>query len=289
MSNAMNRLLWWHWLLIGLGASLILFLIIFFAVIKPRNEEAARVQTEAQGLEDGGGTPAKVAEKKTELTKKKAETVSINQQWAIQSAVYMPPIDFNKDLLGSYEKVDNIGVYHINGKAYGVKDLPTVWGRWITYWYTSQWQDGIVPITGFPIEAFSPDPNEISSLKAISFPQTKPWEVEVVAKNFDAAMNHLKRFNRIQRHGMPVVDKVTVAGQSPDLHLKYTLQLFVIPPTTPPPADPMISGAGGGGAAAASGGGVGMGGSGGMGMGASGGGGMMASPPGGGSKGRTGM
>jgi len=246
MSNAMNRLLWWHWLLIGLGASLILFLILFFAVIRPRNEEAARVQTEAGGIEDAGGTPMKVSQKKTELANKKAEAVTINQQWAVQSAVYMPPIDFNKDQLLSYEG-NNVGVYHINGKAYGVKDLPAVWGRWITYWYTSQWRDGVVPMTGFPVEAFSPDPNDIAQLKAISFPQTKPWEVEVVAKNFDSAMNHLKRFNRIQRHGMPVVDKVAISGQSPNLLVRYTLQLFVIPPTTPPIADPMISGTGSGG------------------------------------------
>ena len=261
----MNRLLWWHWLLIGFGASLILFLILFFVIVKPRNDETARVKTEADGIETSGGTPIMVSQKKAELDTAKKATITINQDWKNQSAQYMPPIEFTKDPLGSYSGVpgsDNrAGVYHVNGRAFGVRDLPTVWGRWITFWYASQWRDGITPLNGFPIDSFSADPNDVSQLKAIAFPQAKPWDVEVNAKNFDAAMKHLARFNGIQRHGMPVVDKVALAGQSPNLRLKYTLQLFVIPPTEPPAPDPKISGA-----AAASSGGGGSGGGGGGGM-----------------------
>jgi uncharacterized membrane protein YgcG len=274
MGTAMNRLLWWHWLLIGIGASLILFLILLFAVVKPKLDTAASVQGEAANIEQAGGTPEAVDQKKRELKTAQAETVRINQAWKVESSAYMPPIDFHPDPLPSYEGVQNIGVYRINGKSYGVKDLPAVWGRWITYWYASQWRDGIVPLTGFPIESFSADPNDVSTLKSISFPQTKPWDVEVVAKSFDAAMNHLRRFNGLQRHGMPVVDKVALNGQSPDLHMRYTLQLYVIPPSAPPAPDPKISGSGG----STGGGGGFMGGSGGM-MGGSGA--MMGGPPGG--------
>jgi hypothetical protein len=250
MSTAMNRLLWWHWLLIGFGAALVLFLILYFALIRPKQLDAQTAASEADGIETAGGTTDKVSAKKTELVKAQKDTVTINRSWAVESAVYMPPIEFPKDPLPTYEgNIQNSGVYVVNGHAYGVKDLPAVWGRWITYWYASQWRDGITPITGFPIESFSSDPNDVSKLQAISFPQTKPWDVEVVAKSFDAAMNHLKRFNSIQRHGMPVVDRVSMFGQSPDLHVKYNLQLFVIPPSAPPPADPKIGTAGGGGSA----------------------------------------
>ena len=131
---------------------------------------------------------------------------------------------------------------------------------------------GVVPLTGFPIESFSSDPNDVSQLKAIAFPQTKPWEVEVSAKNFDAAISHLRRFNTIQHHGMPVIDKVALSGQSPDLRVKYTLQMFVIPPSAPPAADPKISG----GAAGSGGGGPSMGGA----MGSSGMGGGLQMPGG---------
>jgi len=264
MSTAMNRLLWWHWLLIGFGASLVLFLILFFAVIRPKNLQAEQLKSEADGIETAGGTPEKVAGKDRDLKKAKADTIRINADWKRQSADYMPPIEFPKDPLPGYEGMKNVGVYYVGGKAYGVKDLPAVWGRWIGLWYASQWKEGIRPVTAFPIESFSSDPNDIAGLKAISFPQTKPWDVEVVAKDFDSAMNHLRRFNSIQRHGMPVVDKVSLLGQSPDLHMKYTLQLFVIPPSAPPAPDPSISSSGGSTGGAPSGGMPGMGGSGAM-------------------------
>jgi len=253
MSTAMNRLLWWHWLLIGAGASLILFLILYFAVIRPKNIETTSVRSDAESIETTqGGTPASVAAKKTELKKAKEDTARIQQAWAVESAVYMPTIEFDKDPLRAYEAVQRTGVYRINGKTYGVKDLPTLWGKWITYWYASQIRDGIIPASSFPIEAFSPDPNDVSNLTSISFPQTKPWDVEVIAKNFDAAMNHLRKFNGIKKHGMPVVDKVAISGQSPALRLRYALQMYVIPPTPPPAKDPKINptgstGGGGGG------------------------------------------
>ncbi len=129
-----------------------------------------------------------------------------------------------------------------------MKDLPAIWGQWIAGWYRSQ-APSIATLTAFPIESFSTDPNDVANMRAISFPQAKPWDVEVVAKNFDAAMNHLRKFNGIRKHGMAVVDKVAISGQSPELHVRYSLQLYVIPPSVPPAADPKISGAGGGGAA----------------------------------------
>src|SRR5260221_14778313 len=99
MSTTMNRLLWWHWLLIGFGASLVLLLILYFAMIRPKTLETAQIQQEADGIESSGGTPDKVATKDRELKNAKADTIRINDDWKVQSAVYMPPIDFNKDVL----------------------------------------------------------------------------------------------------------------------------------------------------------------------------------------------
>ncbi len=275
MSSAMNRLLWWHWLLVGFGASLILFLILFFAVIRPKTLDAAQALSDAKSTEDAGGTPDKVAAKQRELVLAKSNAVKTNQSWKTQSAVYMPPIDFSSDPLPDYSGLQNSGIYRLNGRAFGVKDLPALWGRWVTSWYASQWSQGITPETSFPVESFSSDPNDVSTLKSISFPQSKPWNVTVQAKNFDAAMNHLRRFNGMLHHGMAVVDKVAISGQSPDLQVSYTLQLFIIPPTTPPAPDPRISGSAAGAGRAPMMGGMGMGGSGGpsggMGMGGSGG------------------
>lgn len=244
MGTAMNRLLWWHWLLIGVGSSLILFLILYFAMIRPKTLDAKTANDSAQATEDAGGTDQKIQDKEKELAREKLTTKKVNEAWMRESVVYMPNIQFDKDPLRAYEKIQYNGSLYANGKVYGVKDLPTEWGKWITGWYASQAKDGVVALTGFPIEAFSPDPNDVSHLNAIAFPQGKPWAVEVVAKNFDAAMAHLARFNYIKKHGMPVVNNVALSGQSPDLHVRYDLQFFVIPPTAPPPPDPKINATG---------------------------------------------
>src|SRR4051794_18043998 len=113
MASAMNRLLWWHWLLIGAGASLILFLILYFAVIRPKINDATTVQGEADGIENAGGKPEKVAQQVTELKKAKAETIRIQQDWAKESPTYMPTIEFDKDPLRAYEAIQNTGTYRI--------------------------------------------------------------------------------------------------------------------------------------------------------------------------------
>jgi hypothetical protein len=81
VSTAMNRLLGWHWLLIGAGASLILFLILFFAVIRPKQVEAAQVTSDAAGIETSGGTPEMVSAKNAELTKAKGPASGLRGPW----------------------------------------------------------------------------------------------------------------------------------------------------------------------------------------------------------------
>src|SRR5438045_3968186 len=115
MANALNRLLWWHILLIGVGAALILFLILYFAMIKPTGEQVNNVTASAKSTEDAGGTEDAVRKKTAELKKAQEDTVRINQEWKILSASYMPPIEFGKDPLPVYEYVKNVGgVYRVN-------------------------------------------------------------------------------------------------------------------------------------------------------------------------------
>lgn len=245
MSNALNRLLWWHILLIGVGASLILAIILYFAMIKPKGEELASTKADADSTEQNGGTQQQVDSNKKKLADAKKDTIRINQQWEQDSHLYMPALAFGPDMLVNYENK----VLVENGKPVGVRDLPTTWGRWVTLWYESQAKAGITlpQGMGFPIAAFPADPNKISSLTSLSFPQDKPWHVTVMAKSFDQAMAHLKRINGLYRHGMPVIDNVALSGQSPDLQMDYDLIFYIIPPSQPPAADAKIGGAAGGG------------------------------------------
>ena len=70
--------------------------------------------------------------------------------------------------------------------------------------------------------------------------------MNIQARSFDAAMAHLRRFNDMSRHGMPVIDNVSLAGQSPNLQMTYTLALYIIPAHAPPPSDPFLTQPGGG-------------------------------------------
>ncbi len=245
----MSKLTALHINLIGSITAVILAIILFFVLIKPKNEDIDTSKKATETAEQNGGTEAKVAGSKKDLVKAKEETKVITAAWAINQAHYMPKIAFSKE-----QKSTNLinlyafsGLYS-DGKLYGIRDLPTVWGVKVKKWYDAHDREGVTRDFGqdFPIDSFSTDPNDISKLTSIKFPQDKPWHVVVIAKTFDAALLHLRRFNSMRGFGMPVVDNVALAGQSPNLNVSYDLHLDVIPPADPPAADPVISGGGGG-------------------------------------------
>lgn len=250
----MSKLTALHINIIGVVTALVMSLILFFVLIKPKNEDIAASIAATDAAVNAGGTDEKVKGHKKDLVKAKHETSVIKAAWAINQERYMPRIAFSptqksSNLINLYE----FGGMYSDGKLYGIRDLPTVWGVKVKKWYDAHEREGIVRDFGqdFPIDSFSTDPNEISKLTAITFPQTKPWHVTVIAKTFDSAMLHLRRFNSMRGFGMPVVDGVALTGQSPLLSMSYDMALYVIPPAAPPLPDPIISG--GAGAAAPSG------------------------------------
>lgn len=229
----MSRLSLLHLNLIGIGTALVLAAILFFALIKPKQEEVKKVGDEATASENAGGTPTKVSGKKKDLEKTKLEVAQTKSLWEVNERKYMPTLDFQGDLLETYQnKVINI---------------PATWGTWVTKWYDAQRNLGVARVPGveFPVQAFPADPNYISTIQYLKFP-TDRWPVTVEAKSFNAAMAHLRRFNDMQGHGMPVINNVALEGQSPTLLLTYDLALYVIPGKTPPSADPILTRAAGG-------------------------------------------
>ena len=248
----MSKLTGLHISLIGGGIAIVMSLILYFAMIKPKNEEIEASRAATESAVQAGGTVDKVKAHQKDLAKAKNDTKVITAAWAINQQRYMPKIAFSPaqkstNLIHMYEFS---GLYS-DGKVYGIRDLPTVWGLKVINWYDAHSKDGVIRDflkDDFAIESFSPDPNDISKLSSITFPQSKPWEVRVISKSFDAAMLHLRRFNSMRGFGMPVVDNVTLEGQSPALTMNYDMALYIIPPAAPPAPDPVI-GAGSGGAA----------------------------------------
>jgi hypothetical protein len=213
-------------------------------MIRPKSQDTEIQLQAADTAEKGGGTEAANRSSAADLVKSQKETVQIKKDWAVYDRKYMPEWKWGTNLLQVY--------YDKNG----VNDIPTQWGKWVTAWYDAQKRDGIARSPGveFPVPPLAVDPNGISTLSSITLPSAKsPWKVSLLCQTFDDAMAHLRRFDGMMGHGMPVIDAVTLSGHSPELTLSYNLALYVIPGQAPPPPDPRIgggtTGGGGGGGA----------------------------------------
>lgn len=250
----MNKLTALHINIIGIVTALIMSLLLFFLMIKPKNEDIETAQKATEAAESAGGTQAKITEAQNTLKKEQQTTVVKTKAWAVNQKAYMPRMEFgpnqkSSNMLGLYE----FGGIYSNNKRYGMRDFAQVWGPKVRNWYDAHVREGIIRTNDFPIEAFSTNPNDISKLTSITVPQGKPWHVTVLARSFDAAMLHLRRFNSMRGFGMPVIDNVSLEGQSPALALTYDMSLYIIPPADPPAPDPIIAGDAGAGAGSASG------------------------------------
>jgi hypothetical protein len=243
----MSKLTALHINLIGVGTALVLSLILYFVLIKPRNEEVQTTKTTTEGIRSSGGTQAAVDGKKRDLAAKIVEVKQTQEAWAVNEEKYMPRIGFGTTdmLLPTYENK--------------LISLPTYFGERLTAWYEAQRDERVSRLPGveFPIESFPTDPNAISSLTSLKFPMRDKWQVQMEAKDFDAAMAHLSRFNNLRGLGMPVVNNVALQGTSPNLLLSYDLALYIIPRQPPPPSDPRLTGAANAAGAGAGGGGFG--------------------------------
>ena len=220
---------------------LVVALILYFGMIRPKNQDTEIQQAAADTAEKGGGTTADNSKSAADLVKSKSQTKQIEADWAVYDRKYMPDLNWDTNLLQAY---------YVTNK---INDIPAQWGRWVTAWYDAQKRDGVTRVPGvdFPVPPLATDPNGIASLTSITLPSAKnPWKVSMICQTFDDAMAHLRRFNGMLGHGVPVVDAVTLSGHSPELMLSYNLAMYIIPKRPPPAVDPRIgSGTGGGGGA----------------------------------------
>ena len=243
----MSKLTLLHINIIGVVVGLLLAGILWFTLIKPKNEEIETTKSSADAIEQAGGTDPQIATKKQDLVKTQKAAAKTEADWNVNVVKYMPSFPYN-------EKTNDLELYFFppvgkssKGQLYGFRDIPTVWGQWVTAWYDAQRNQGVArePGTEFAIPEFMADPNQLTARLAdhLTFPlDGKTWPVRLQCKTFDDAMSHLRRFNSMEHHGMPVINNVALTGQSPNLELSYDMALYIIPRTAPPVRDPMIGG-----------------------------------------------
>ena len=251
----MSKLTVLHINIIGIVVGLLLAGILWYMLIKPKNEDLDTTQQSVKSTQDAGGTDAAIAAKDKELKKTQADAVQTKAKWSVNEVKYMPPFPYN-------DKTNDLELYFFpsvgkssKGQLYGFRDIPTVWGQWITGWYDAQRNSGVsrLPGTEFPIKEFNADPNQLTAAlnNHLTFPEDgKPWPVKLECKTFNDALAHLRRFNSMEKHGMPVINNVALSGQTPNLVLAYDLALYIIPRSKPPVREPMIDATNLGGAGA---------------------------------------
>lgn len=234
MSDAIRRLSLLNIHIMGWVIVLVCAVGLYFGPIKHTGDDIQATNSARAAAEDAGGTQEKVATQETAFKEAVKRTTAEKAKWQIDEAQYMPKLDLSDpDLLKTYE--------------FKLIKMPDEWGRWLEAWYDAQHNLGITrpPGVDFPVAAFSTNPNDIAQIQSLRFPQTGAWSVTVLAKSFDDAMAHLRRFKSMHGHGVPVIDGVTLTGESPELQLNYNLALYIITSSPPPAADASISAGGG--------------------------------------------
>ena len=112
-----SRLTALHIHLIGVTATIICALILFFALIKPKMDETKVVTDNVTSVEGSGGTPDAVKQHHRDLDKAKVTAVQTNEKWLVNDSKYMPGITFTGDLLDTYENK--------------IIKIPSQWGQWV--------------------------------------------------------------------------------------------------------------------------------------------------------------
>jgi len=244
----MNKLTFVHIIIIGIVVAAIVAGAMYWFMLKPKKEDTDSTLAAAASTRDNGGTQEKINQKIKELHDTEKKAAETEAKWNVNVVKYMPQFPYT-------DKTNALDLYFApevgrtsKGKMYGFRDIPTVWGEWVTDWYKKEEKYGVVrdPSTVFPIPQFDTDPNKLPATLAnhLTFPSDgKTWPVRLTCKSLDDALEHLKRFNKsMVGHGMPVINNVALSGHSPDLIMSYDLALYVIPRSGPPVQEPMING-----------------------------------------------
>ena len=241
----MSKLTALHINIIGAVVALILSVALFFLLLKPKKEQLQQTQDETASTVTKGGTESAVAQAKNDLKNTKIAAAKTEAAWNVNERKYMPTLAFGKTQQ-PLTLFQNDAYVDPEGERFGLRDMPRLWGVWLEGWYGAQ-NPGTKfiladdkPYLGIP--SYSPDPNAIAQLKSLTFPEAgKAWKIAVINTTFNNAMEHLKKINTMQQHGMPVVNSVTLMGHSPALAMAYEMAIYVIPHSDPPPADPLIA------------------------------------------------
>jgi hypothetical protein len=232
----MSRLKALHIHLIGVFVAAGVAAGLYFTLIPPASEN---VKTQKAAY-DAVHTEAMTRSREEQGYKKAvADKLDAEARYRVYEAQYMPKFGFKSTRLATMRYV----FWPNHGKSWPERFIKTVQ----THMDRQTKANGIVWLNPGVITypAYGPDPNGIP--KYIGGDLAQPifrysFPVEVQAPNMTRLLRHLQAWYRIRNAGVPVVEGLQIAGNSPNLQAKYNVSLTIIMHDTLPAANPRIGG-----------------------------------------------
>lgn len=248
----MGKLTLLHINIIGAVVAIIVALGIWFTLVTGAQDDRQKAQAAFKLVEDRAAksTAAAGALKKAQQDKLIAEA-----DWRRFDAIFNTTVGY-KRYTGPEARVRMMrDLFWPNGG----KSWPERYRRTIAnYMAAERKRNGIVWANPMVIAMapFGPNPNTIEAAPGDKLGPVLhySYDMQVAGASLGSLVNHIKGWPKITAAGVPVVDSVQIAGNSPNLtmtyHLTFTLILRDSDVKAIPPEDPRVGGEPGGGGGA---------------------------------------
>jgi hypothetical protein len=248
----MGKLTLLHINIIGAVVAIIVALGIWFTLVTGAQDQRQQAETKEKAVEERYNKASSAA---AALKKAQQDKVVAEKEWAGLESTYIPVVGYSK-FTGPTARVEMMRqlFWPNNGKSWPERYRRTIGN----YMNAERKRNGIVWANPL-VTAMAPNGPNPNTIEAAPGDKLGPvlhysYDMQVTGKSLGSLVNHIKGWPRITGAGVPVVDSVQVAGNSPNLAMTYRLTFTLILRDADvkaiPPEDPRVggdSGSGGGG------------------------------------------
>lgn len=234
----MGKLTVLHINIIGAIVAIIVAVALYFTIITNGQEAVKKSESEYNGVHDRAVKLDQNKKLEAAAIKDKAATEA---DWRVYDSSRMPFLGYRKDRITTMMNVwwPNHGKSwperFIRGfRAHMAQEARINKVRWVN-----------PDVLTFP--SYGPDPNSIDlggERKTLHF---GPYAMVVSGRNYQSLIRHTQDWNNLRGFGVPVVEGVTLNGNSPNLQVAYNVMFTVMVKDQIPPLDGRVGGSSGGG------------------------------------------
>ncbi|MBM3494248.1 MAG: hypothetical protein FJX72_08005 [Armatimonadetes bacterium] len=236
----MSKLTLLHINIIGVVVALMVGAGLYFTIITG----AMKTKADAQAaLDEVQGRADKLPTATRALEKAQKDKAVAEAEWSVFERQYMPVIGYTDNTLTTWMKV----FLPNKGRSWPERFIRTVRG----HMERERKANGIVWENpgAIVLPAYGPDPNTIqvgAANEGFGPVLHYAYQMSVRARSIEKLMQHIRSWSSLSQAGVPVVDGLQVAGNSPNLSATYNVTFTIIVRDKTPAPVTRISGSGGG-------------------------------------------